>query len=263
MGADADRDRRGHQVAPVSCQPHLYPVVVLGQQRVVHRLEVGQRARGEVVAVGGVDIEVVEGLEVGDVAPGDLDTGLVGLLDVATPLLVHPGQHLGLGAWAGLLATCDERDLEVELRLSGREAPVDRLRLPAELVELCDHPGTLLRALEGRYVAQSAYGLVRDAGLDLLGRPPTGHDRWSHPDGEGPLGAQVRGERGEPVVEVVTGPVDDRAFGEVGEEALEPGELAIEDEAGTDQLVAAEEAHRLVAPLRLHRPPGGGLQEAG
>ena len=98
MGADPDRDGRGDQVALVAGQPHLDPVRVLGRERVVHRLEVGQRARGEVVALGGVDVEVVEGLEVLAVTARHLDAGLVGLLDVAAPQLVHAGQHVGLGA---------------------------------------------------------------------------------------------------------------------------------------------------------------------
>ena len=65
MRADPDRERRRDQVALVAGQPDLDPVGVLGVEGVVHDLEVAQRPRREVVALGGVDVEVVEGLEVG------------------------------------------------------------------------------------------------------------------------------------------------------------------------------------------------------
>ena len=62
-----------------------------------------------------------------------------------------PGEHVVLGA-AG------ERDLEDVLRLAGGEPALDRLRPPAELVQLGDHPGAAGAALGGRHVAEAAYG---------------------------------------------------------------------------------------------------------
>ena len=46
-------------------EPEPDPVGVLGGERVDHGAEVGQRPRREVVALGGVDVERVERLEVG------------------------------------------------------------------------------------------------------------------------------------------------------------------------------------------------------
>ena len=63
------RDRGGDEVALVVGQPEGDPARVLRAQRVVHRLEVGQGPRREVVALGGVDVEVVERLEVLGGAP--------------------------------------------------------------------------------------------------------------------------------------------------------------------------------------------------
>ena len=259
--ADADPDRGRHEVTLVAGEPDLDAVGVLGGEGVVHRLEVGQRARGEVVALGGVDVEVVERLEVGAVAERDLDAGLVGLLDVAPPELVHPGEDVGLRARLPVLV--DQRDLEVELRLPGGEAALRRLLLPAQLVQLRDDAGAVLGAVEGRYVAEAAHRLVGDAGLDLLGGPSPGDHGWAHPHGEGTLLLEVGDHRCEPRAEVVVGPVDDRALGEVGQVAPDLGQLAVEDEGGADDLGAAEPADGLGPPLGLHAGPAGGLEEAG
>ena len=153
--ADADPDRGRDEVTLVAGQPDLDAVGVLGGEGVVHRLEVGQRARGEVVALGGVDVEVVERLEVGAVAERHLDAGLVGLLDVAPPELVHPGEDVGLRARLPVLV--DQRDLEVELRLPRGEAALRRLLLPPQLVQLRDDAGAVLGAVERRYVAEPAH----------------------------------------------------------------------------------------------------------
>ena len=137
VGADPDRDGGGDQGALVAGGVEPDPVGVLGAERLDHGAEVGQRARREVVALGGVHVEVVEGLEVGldvDAASSDLDALLGGLLDVAPPELVHPGEHVGLGATG-------ERDLEDVLRLAGGEAALDGLRPPAELGQLGDDAG--------------------------------------------------------------------------------------------------------------------------
>ena len=102
----------------------------------------------------------------------DLDAGLGGLLDVAPPLLVHPGQHVVLGA--GLPVGGAERDLEDELRLAGGEPALDGLRAPAELVQLRDDAGAGLAALLGRELGRGVdTRRVGDAVLDL-GRASTG-----------------------------------------------------------------------------------------
>ena len=257
MRADPDPDRRGDQRAlvPRGIQPD--PVGVLGAERPHHRPEVRQRPRGEVVALGGVQVEVVEGLELvaRGVGRGDLDALLGGLLDVAPPQLVHAREHVVLGA-AG------QRDPEDVLRLAGGEAALDRLGPPAEVDQLGDHPRTEVGALGGWQIAEAAYGVVRDAFLDRGRVPAPGHDRRAHPDPEGAARTEVGGHRLEPLAQVVGRPVDHRALGKVGQEPLDLGQLAVKHEGGADQLVAAEPAEGLATPLRLHPTPGRGLQEA-
>ena len=87
------------------------PVGVLGEQLGEHPLEVEQRARREVVAGGGLQVDPVESWQIGNTAERDHDPGFVGLLDVAAPELVHPGQQVGL-------TPAGQGDLEHELRLS-------------------------------------------------------------------------------------------------------------------------------------------------
>ena len=66
--------------------------------------------------------------------------------------------------------------------------------------------------------------------------------------------------------EVGVEPVDVRPLGEVGEVALDLGDLAVEHEADAEELarpvVRVEPADRLATPLVLDLGPGGGLQEA-
>lgn len=117
MLADPDEDRRGEHVALVLGEVDADPIGILRREGGVHRLEVGEPARGEAVALGGLDVGAVEGRQVGRVSDADLDAVLRGLLDVAAPRLVHAGEHVGLGA-------ARERHLEDVLRLAGREAVV-------------------------------------------------------------------------------------------------------------------------------------------
>ena len=78
-----------------------------------------------------------------------------------------------------------------------------------------------------------------------------------------PCSLRWRDHRVEPGPEVVAGPVDDRPLGQVGEVALDPGQLAVEDQRRADDLGAAEPADGLGAPLGLHLRPAGRLEEAG
>src|SRR5689334_21698092 len=256
VGADPDRDGGCHEVALVPAEPQRDPVRLLGVHGVDHGLEVRQRPRGEVVALGGVRVEVVERLEVGRLAPGDLDPLLGGLLDVAAPLLVHARQHFALGL-------SGQRDLEVVRRLAGREAALDRDLAPAETFERAHQARPDRGAFGGREVTEAAYRVVGDAGLDRCGLPPAQHHRGPHPDREGTSRLEVLGHRGEPGGEVVGVPVEDRALGEVGEVALDLGQLPEQDEADSDEPVAVVPAQGLRAPLRLHLRPGGRLEEAG
>ncbi len=71
------------------------------------------------------------------------------------------------------------------------------------------------------------------------------------------------GQRVQPGGQVVRGPVDDRPLGQVGEVAPDPRHLSEQHQPHTHERAGAvEPAQRLVAPLRLHRAPGGRLQEA-
>ena len=237
MRADPDRDGGGDQVAVVPGEPQLDPVGVLGGQRLDHGVEVAERARGEVVALGGVHVEVVERLEVvGRRAAGDLDALLRGLLDVAAPLLVHAGEDVGLRPCAAVAMT--ERHLEDVLRLAGREPALDRLQPPAEVEQLRHDAGADGVALGGGDVVEAAHGGVGDAGLDGGGVPPAGDHGRAHPHAERTLLPEVRGEGGQPGGEVVGGPVEQRALGQVGEVAPEPGQLPVEHQRGAHLLTA-------------------------
>ena len=208
------------------------PVRLLGEQRGEHRLEVGQRPRGEVVPLGGVHVQLVEQRQVGRGAVGDLDAGLGGLLDVAAPLLVHPGQHVLLRARRAVRGA--QRDLEVVLRLAGGEPALDGLRPPAELLELGHHAGPGLRALRRRQVPEPAYGVVGHALLDGGGVPAAGDHRRAHPHPERaglPRCATIGSARpgGPPR------PSRHRSLGQVGQVALDPGQLPVEHQPGADQ----------------------------
>ena len=260
MRADADPDRRRHQVALVVGEPQHEPVRLLGPHRLGHGAEVPERPGREVVALGRVRVEVVERLEVRRVAPRDDHAGLVGLLDVAAPLLVHARQQVGLGARAAVLA--HERDLEVVAGLAGREAAVGALEPPAEVVQLRDHPRPDGLPVGGGEVVEAAYGGIGDALLDPGGRPAPGDHGRSHPDRERALLLEVPGHRCEPGAEI-GGPVDDRTLGEVRQRARQPGQVAVQHQSGADQVGPVEPAQRLRPPLRLHRRPRRRLEEAG
>ena len=79
------------QVALVLGQVDPHPVGRLGVQGVPHGREVAQRAWREVVPVGGLQVDGVEGGQVGSGSDAHAHPGLRGLLDVAPPQLVHPG----------------------------------------------------------------------------------------------------------------------------------------------------------------------------
>ena len=212
----------------------------------------------------GVDVEVVERLEVLGGAPRDRDAGLVGLADVAAPELVHAAEHVVLGTPRAVVV--DERDDEGVLRLAGGEAALRDLASPAERLELLDHPCPGRGPDERRDLAEPRHALVGDARLDLVRAPAARHHRRPHPDAEGALRAEVLGHRRQPVAEVVgdlsPGPVEHRALGQVGEVAPQLRELAVEHEADTDEQVAVVPTQRLAAPLRLDRGPRRRLQEA-
>ena len=269
MRADAHRDRRRDEVALVVGQPEREPVGLLAAHGLGHGPEVAQRARREVVALGRVHVEVVERLEVGRHRlvgrAGDHDARLVGLLDVAPPLLVHAGKDIGLGQWGALGAR--ERYLEVVARLPGREAALlAALEPPSELVQLRHHARAHRLAVGGGQVVEAPYVGVGDALLDRRGRPPAGDDGRSHPDGERAVGLEVLGHRAQPGVEVVGRPVDDRTLGQVGQGAVDAHlrhrDRPVQHQPGADQVVAREPPQRLRPPLRLHPRPGRRLQEA-
>ena len=59
-----------------------------------HALEVGEPARGEVIALRCLDIDLVKVREIVVVAARDLDAGLLGLADIATPQLIEAREHV-------------------------------------------------------------------------------------------------------------------------------------------------------------------------
>ena len=88
----------------------------------------------------------------------------------------------------------------------------------------------------GLDVPQPLHVRVLDAGLDRGGVPAADDHRRAHLHGEGALLLEVREHRLQPVVQVRRVPVDDRALGQVREIALDLGQLAVQHQAGADQL---------------------------
>ncbi len=255
MLADAHHRGRRDEVTLVTGQVEHETVGLLGGQGVPHALEVRQRSRGEVIALGGLGIHAMELRQVAALAADDLDAGLGGLLDVAAPLLVHAGEDVGFRA-------ADERDLEVELRLPGGEPVLGGDLLPAEAAEGRRHGEGAVVAYVGGYVRQRREHRVGDRLLDGRGVPAAGDDGRAHADAERALLLEVGGERRQPTTEIWIRPVDVRTLGQVGEVALDPRELAIEHERRADQGRTVEPADGLAPPLVLDRRPGRGLQEA-
>ena len=237
MRADADHDRGGDQVALVPGEVEPEPVGVLAAQGVGHHPEVGQPARGEVVALGGVHVEVVEQLEVAllvtaPAAGAELDARLGRLLDVAAPELVHPGQHVVLGA-AG------QRDLEDGLRLPEREPPrrCPAAASPATVSWETTRAPTGSRSEGGRSPRRRTAGsAIPSLTWAALHRRVTTGGPIRTP--KAPAALRCCGHRGQPVVEPVGGPVEHRALGQVGEVALDLGQLAVEHQARPDELGA-------------------------
>jgi len=245
------------------------PGRVLGAQGGPHPLEVGQAAGGEPITGRGLDIDLVERGKVAGIALADGDPGLRGLLDVAPPELVEPGQQLGLRAPR-------EGHLEHVARLHVAESGSGRGLLgPSHgLQHVGGGQGAAVGLVRGE-VAQGC-GLAGGDGVLEGGRPPApGPDRWADLGGEGSGGLQVGQHRVQPVGQgmhllrcpddpaggrALAEPVDVRALGQVRQVAREPGDLAVQDQAGTDQGLAVEPPEGLVAPVGLHRRPRGDLQ---
>ena len=92
----AHRDQRGggQHVGVLAGEEQADALRVFGAQRLPHALEVRQPARRESVARRRLDIGRVECGQVVGIALDDLDTRLLGLADVASPLLVEPSEHI-------------------------------------------------------------------------------------------------------------------------------------------------------------------------
>ena len=251
MPADGEHGGRGDRLALVHGQVEPHPVRVLAVERVPHPLEVRQRARPEVVALGGDLVELLPHRQVVVAALDHLDAGLLGLLDVAAPQLVEVLEDVVERAVL-------QRDLVDVPRLDVAEARA------AVLALLPAHPAQPVGDLEGARldeggldVPQPLDVLVGDARLDR-GRVPAADDhRRAHLHGERALLLEVLEHRLQPLVEVGRVPVDHRALGQVGQVPLDLGDLPVENQPDTDQLPGGvvEPAEVLRPPLVLHVGP--------
>ena len=220
---------------------------------------------------GGLHVDLVERGQVRGIALADRDPGLGGLLDVAPPELVEPGEQVRLGApGKGDLEHIARLDVAEPRSRGGLLGPPDRL----EHVRGSQCPPVGL--VRGQVPQRR--GLAGSDGVLERGRTPApGPDGWADLRRERPRGPQVREHRIQPVRQGVdrlrrpedpasgralTEPVDVRALGEVGKVAREPGDLAVEDQPGADQRIAVEPPEGLVAPVGLDRSPPGDLQGA-
>jgi hypothetical protein len=173
VGADADQDGGGDQVALVAGQVEPDPLGVLGAHRREHGLEVAQRPGREAVALGGVDVEVVERLQV--LTDRDLDALLGRLLDVAAPELVHAPEQVVLGP-AG------QWNLIGELRLPGPEAVLRALRQRAGVPELAGHAGAdrvgLLAGHLGEPLDARVGRIIATRAVELVSRVVSLRPKW-------------------------------------------------------------------------------------
>ena len=85
------------------------------------------------------------------------------------------------------------------------------------------------------------------------GRPDTHGESLAFLD-VGNQGVKVPGD-------VVAGPVEDWSFRQIGQVTRQLGELAVEDQSNTGELVTVVEPDPFTSPLRLHPRPCRGLQE--
>src|SRR5690606_31130286 len=218
-------------------------------------LEVRQRAGPEVVAHGRDLVQPLPFREVFVTSLDDLDARLLRLLDVAAPQLVEVLVDLFQGP-------VRQGHLVDVARLDVTESGAAVLALlPAHAAQLVgDLEGARFDEV-GLQVAQTLHVRVLDALLDRRRLPAAADHRGAHLHREGALLLQVSQHWLDPFLQIRREPVDDRALGQVGEVALDLGELPVEDEAGPDHLAGplVEPAEVLRAPFRLDVRPGRDL----
>ena len=259
MLADGDEGRRGDEVALVLGEVQLHAPVLLRVEGVPHVLEVRQRAPGEPVAFGGFEVELVEAREVVAGAEPHLDAHLGGLLDVASPQLVHALEQL---VFAFLRAVgVAKRELEIELRLACREPLAGLIGDPPALLQRAQRPGAFEGRLVGGGLRELGDLIVGDGALDSGGAPATVHHRRPDTHRERAVVLSVGDQCVEMFCEVGAFPVEHGPLREVGQVATQLRQLAIQNECGAGELVAVEEADGLTSPLGLHLGPGRGLQK--
>ncbi|CAB5021930.1 unannotated protein [freshwater metagenome] len=191
---------------------------------------------------------------------GDLDPGLLGLLDVAPPELVERGEQI-------VLSASDERDLEDIARLHIAEAgPGVGLLGPAEGAQPVGHRECVRPGLVGCHLAKAMRRALGDRGLEGVGIPSADRDHRPQLHREGADRFQMLGKGLEPCGQVETGalarPVDIGAFGQVGQEPLDLRHLPQQHQSGADKSVGfVEPAERCVGPFGFRSSPARQLQE--
>ena len=226
VGADADRDRRGDQVALVAGEPEPDPVGALGAERVDHGAEVAERARGEVVALGGVDVEVVEGLEVA------LGARRVGGREVTSTPSLAAFLMLRRHSWFMPLRTSSSVRAVPSGWRSGtwktwRGWPAANPpstacgRQPSSVSWETTRAPVASRSVGARSSRRRTAGSAMPALIAAASqrRVTTGGPMRTP---NAPWLLDVRGQRAQQRAEVVGRPVEQRALGQVGQEPLEP-----------------------------------------
>jgi hypothetical protein len=193
------------------------------------------------VAVGRLDVHLVEGSKIRARATADDDPRLLRLPDVPSPQLVEAGEDVvesAIGEW----------DLEHETWLHVAEAGTRAGLLgPAAGAQALDGLGAGPRMPIGEHLADPVRRIRRTGlplgyrGLDRVGLPAAQRHGRAHLHLEGALGAAVRQQRIQPVVQgqvwlLGAEPVDIRAFGKVGEGPLrQPRHRPVENMTRTHQ----------------------------
>ena len=238
----------GDQVALVAGEVEPDPVGLLGAERVEHGLEVAQRPRGEVVALGGVDVELVE--------RPSRSVELVAGASTSTPALAA-FLMLRRHCWFIPLSTSSSVRGSPSASTSGiwklycgwpaaKPPSTDCGRQPSSRSwETTRAPTGCARSGGTSVSERTDSSAMPSLTWAAFQRRVTTGGPIRMPKAPWPL--QVGGHRVEPGAEVVGRPVDHRALGQVGEVALDLGQLAVEHQRGAHELLAAvvEPADRL------------------
>ncbi len=259
MLADGDERRRCDDIALVFGEVDAHAVGILSIEHVPHVLEVLERPAGEAVTFGCDEVDLVELREILPIAATNLDAFLGGLADVAAPLLIHALLDFLGRLLCAILVT--QRQLEVELWLTGGEPFAGLLRAPAALLQIAQEPGGVVGGDVRGDVGELLDRVVGDGVLDCVRLPHAVCEGGTDADGEGLVLLGVRDDGIEMLREIVSREIQDRSLGEISEVALDLRDLPVEHEADAGERLPVIEADALATPFGLRLRPSGRLKE--